>query len=153
MARYRTATGAGTLTALLLVLIFGSPWYLDWVNHGNRGLFFETLAWPAWTFDTSRSIRDLVAADLKAIFLVLLTAVFVALMAGAQLSSARGTIAAILAGWAAYIFAAAVAALLTAFILADASVTSAVLGATGGASYGLIVGWIVGVASMAGRRP
>jgi hypothetical protein len=152
-SRYRTATGAGTLVAFLLVLIFGSPWYVGWVNGGNRGLFFETLAWPAWTFDTGKSVRDLLAADLKAILLVVLTAVFIAIFAGAQLAKERGTFAAIMAGWGAYIFAAAVAALATAFILADASVSSAVLAATSGASYALIVGWIVGLGSMAGRRP
>ena len=30
--RYKTATGAGTLAALVLVLVFGSPWYRDWVT-------------------------------------------------------------------------------------------------------------------------
>jgi hypothetical protein len=135
------------------VLIFGSPWYVDWVNSGNRGLFLETLAWPAWNFDTDQSVRDLLAADLKAILLVLFTAVFITLLVGAQLASARGTISAILTGWAAYIFAAALAALVTAFLLADASVSSAVIAATGGAGYALIVGWIIGLASMAGRRP
>lgn len=152
-SRYRTASGAGTLVAFLLVLIFGSPWYVDWVNSGNRGLFLETLAWPAWNFDTDQSVRDLLAADLKAILLVLFTAVFVTLLVGAQLASARGTISAILTGWAAYIFAAALAALITAFLLTDASFGFAVVNAAGGAGYGLIVGWIVGLASMAGRRP
>ena len=152
-SRYRTASGAGTLVAFLLVLIFGSPWYVDWVNSGNRGLFLETLAWPAWNFDTDQSVRDLLAADLKAILLVVFTAVFITLLVGAQLASARGTISAILTGWAAYIFAAALAALITAFLLADASVAGAVIAATGGAGYALIVGWIIGLASMAGRRP
>ncbi|GAA2630947.1 hypothetical protein GCM10010399_73710 [Dactylosporangium fulvum] len=147
-SRYRTATGAGTLVAFLLVLIFGSPWYVDWVQSGNRGLFLETLAWPAWSFDTDASVRDLLAADLKAILVVVFTALFIT-----QLASARGTVSAILTGWAAYLFAAALAALVTAFILANASVASAVVAATGGAGYGLIVGWIVGLASMAARRP
>jgi len=150
---YRTATGSGTLVAFLLVLIFGSPWYVDWVNEGNRGLFLETLAWPAWTFDSDLAVRDLLAADLKAILVIVFTALFITLMAGAQLSRARGSIAAILAGWGAYIFASALAALLAAFIMANASVTNAVLAATIGAAYALIVGWIVGIASMAGRRP
>jgi hypothetical protein len=151
-SRYRSASSAGTLVAFLLVLIFGSPWYVDWVNSGNRGLFLETLAWPAWNFDTDQSVRSLLAADLKAILLVVFTAVFISLLVGAQLASARGTISAILTGWAAYIFAAALAALITAFLLANASFGSAVVSATGGAAYALIVGWIVGLASMAGRR-
>lgn len=113
----------------------------------------ETLAWPAWTFDDDLAVRDLLAADLKAILLVAFTALFITLMAGAQLSRARGSLAAILAGWGAFIFAAAAAALVTAFIAADAAVGGAVLAAAAGAGYALIVGWIVGLASMAGRRP
>jgi hypothetical protein len=126
---------------------------VDWVNGGNRGLFLETLAWPAWTFDGDMPIRDLIAANLKAILLVVFTFAFITLMAGSQLSRARGGISALLVGWAAYIFAAALAALLTAFIAASAPANDAVVAATGGAAYGLIVGWIVGLASMAGRRP
>jgi hypothetical protein len=152
-SRYRTATGSGTFVAFLLVLIFGSPWYVDWVNDGNRGLFLETLAWPSWTFDTDLALRDIIAADLKAILLIVFTAIFITVMTGAQLSRARGSISAILAGWGAYIFAAALAAMISALILADASLGSATVAATGGAAYALIVGWIVGLASMAGRRP
>ena len=140
------------MVAFLLVLIFGSPWYVDWVNQGNRGIFLETLDWPQWTFDSSRSLRDLFAADLKAILLIVLTAVFVSLLSGSQLSGARGSVSAILAGWAAYIFAASLAALLCAFILVNASIGLAVTAALGGAAYGLIVGWVVGIASMSGRR-
>lgn len=152
-AGYRTATGAGTLIAFLLVLVFGSPWYVDWVNSGNRGLFLETLAWPAWSFNSDASVRDLLAADLKAILVVVFTALFITLLAGAELARARGTISALLTGWAAYIFAAALAALIAAFVASQASLTGAVEAAAGGARYALIVGWIVGLASMAGRRP
>jgi len=152
-SRYRTATGTGTLVAFLLVLIFGSPWYVDWVNAANRGLFLETLAWPAWTFDTSVPARDLLAANLRAILLIVFTAVFITLMAGSQLSRARGGVAALLVGWAAYVFAAALAALLTAFIAASAPANQAVDAAVSGARYALIVGWIVGLGSIAGRRP
>jgi hypothetical protein len=150
---YRTAASTGTLVAFLLVLIFGSPWYVDWVNAANRGLLLETLAWPAWTFNSDLTVRDLIAADLRAILLVVFTFVFISLMAGSQLSRARGGVSALLVGWAAYIFAAALAALLTAFIAASAPANQAVEAAAGGARYALIVGWIVGLASMAGRRP
>jgi len=152
-SRYRTAAGTATLVAFLLVLIFGSPWYRDWVDDANRGLFLETLAWPAWAFDSDTTVRDLVAANLRAILLIVFTWVFVTLMAGSQLSRARGGVAALLVGWASYIFAAALAALLTAFIASSAPANEAVGSATAGAAYGLIVGWIVGLASMAGRRP
>jgi hypothetical protein len=151
--RYRTAAGTGTLVALILVLIFGSPLYADWVNDANRGLLLETLAWPSWTFDSDLTVRDLIARDLRAILLVVFTFVFITLMAGSQLARARGGISAFLVGWAAYIFAAALAALLTAFIAVSAPANDAVIAATGGSSYALIVGWIVGLASMAGRRP
>jgi hypothetical protein len=152
-AGYRTAASTGALIAFLLVLIFGSPWYVDWVNQGNRGLFLETLAWPAWTFDDDLPLRDLLAANLRAILLIVFTFMFITLMAGSQLSRARGGIASLLIGWAAYIFAAALAALLTAFIATSVGANTAVEAAATGARYGLIVGWIVGLASMAGRRP
>jgi hypothetical protein len=119
----------------------------------NRGLFLETLAWPAWSFDSSMPVRDLFAVNLRAILLVVFTYVFITLMAGSQLARARGGISAFLVGWAAYIFAAALAALLTAFIATQAPSNDAIVAATGGAAYALIVGWIVGLASMAGRRP
>ncbi|HTJ39257.1 MAG TPA: hypothetical protein VL738_39025 [Dactylosporangium sp.] len=136
-----------------MVLIFGSPWYRDWVHSGNRGIFLETLAWPAWTVDDDASLRDLLGADLKAILVVVFTAMFITVLAGAELASARGTIAAILSGWAAYMFAGALAAFITTFLLANASFSAATGNAAAGAGYGLIVGWIVGLASMAGRRP
>lgn len=150
---YRTAASTGTLAAFILVLIFGSPWYVDWVNDGNHGIFLETLAWPAWTIDDDFPIRDLLAANLKALLLIGFTFVFITLMAGSQLARARGGISALLVGWGAYMFAAALAALLTAFIAQSAPANDAVAAATGGAGYALIVGWIVGLASMAGRRP
>ena len=46
-SRYRTAPGAGTLAALLLVLIFGSPAYVNWVGSntdaGSAGGWFMRL--------------------------------------------------------------------------------------------------------------
>jgi uncharacterized membrane protein len=152
-SRYRTATGQATIVAFLLVLIFGSPWYVRWVERGDRGIFLETLAWPRWAFNTNSSLRDLLITDLTAILLIVFTAVFIALMAGSQLSRARGSFAAIMIGWGAYIFAAALAAFITSLFLANPSVTNATIHAESGASYGLIVGWVVGLATMAARRP
>lgn len=152
-SRYRTATGQATLVAFLLVLIFGSPWYARWVDRGHRGIFLETLAWPRWAFNTNASFRDLLVADLKAILVIVFTALFIALMAGSQLSRARGSVAAVLIGWGAYIFAAALAALLASLLLANPSFSTAVIAATAGAAYGLICGWVVGIATMASRRP
>src|SRR5690242_11417632 len=92
---YRTATGAATLVSFLLVLVFGSPIYVHWVNNNTNpntagGMFLRTLAWPAWTFDSKMPVRDVLAADLKAILLIVFTALFVSMLAGAELSRARG---------------------------------------------------------------
>ena len=152
-SRVRTATGQATLVAFLLVLIFGSPWYVRWVERGDRGIFLETLAWPRWNFNTNASFRDLLVADLTAILLIVFTAVFITLMAGSQLSGARGSIAAIMIGWGAYLFAAALAAFVTSLFLSNPSITSAVIHAEAGAVYGLIVGWVIGIATMSARRP
>ncbi len=157
-SRYRSATGAATLVAFILVLVFGSPWYVSWVNSNTRsdtagGLFLRTLAWPAWSFDSKAQVRDVLAADLKALLLILFTALFVALLVGAELSAARGTVAALVTGWGAYIFAAAFAGLIAAAVSVHASLLGALSWAIGGAAYGLLTGWIIGLASMAGRRP
>ncbi len=113
-SRRRTATGVGTLVAFLLVLVFGSPIFVDWVNNNTRadtagGLFLRTLAWPAWSFDSHIAVRDLLAQDLKAILFVVFVALFLTLLAGAELSRARGTLADFVSGWSAVIFAAALA--------------------------------------------
>src|SRR4051812_21384394 len=107
-SRSRTATGVGTLIAFLLVLVFGSPIFVDWVNANTRadtagGLFLRTLAWPAWSFNPDIPVRDLLAQDLKAILVVVFTAVFLTLLAGAELSRARGSFADLISGWSAYI--------------------------------------------------
>jgi hypothetical protein len=156
--RYRTATGVGTMVALALVLVFGSPAYVDWVNHNTRadtagGLFLRTLAWPAWSFNANMPVRDLIAADLKAVLVVVFTALFLTLMAGAELSAARGTIAALFTGWGAFIFAAALAGFVAALVSVHAVLLTALTWGLGGAAYGLLVGWIVGLGQLGARRP
>lgn len=155
--RYRTTTGAGTMAALLLVLIFGSPWYVDWAAKNTDadtagGWFLRLLAWPAWRFDSDDSIQNLIAADLKAILLVVFAAMFLSLLPGSQLARARGTLSQFFAGWSAYVFAGGLAALLAALIQANPSTLGAFLAAGGGAGYGLFTGWIVGLATLGGRR-
>lgn len=156
-SRHRTATGTGVLAAVILVLAFGNPAYVDWVRGNTNentagGWFLRLLTWPAWRFDSDQPVRDLIAADIKAILLVLLTALFLAATTGAQLSRARGSISQLLAGWSAYIFAAAVAGLLAAFIQTNPSVLTAFQAAGSGGIYGLFVGWIVAVAALGGNR-
>lgn len=155
--RYKSATGAGTVAALLLVLIFGSPWYANWAENNTDpqtagGWFLRLLAWPAWRFDSDASIQDLIAADLRAILVVVLTALFLFLLPGSQLARARGTLSQFFAGWAAFIFAGAFAALLTALIQTNPSLLGAFQAAGSGAGYGFFVGWIVGIATLGGWR-
>ena len=155
--RYKTAPGAGTLAALVLVLVFGSPWYADWALRNTDqdtagGWWLRLLAWPHWRFDSDDSLRQIVVGDLKAILLVVLTAVFLFLLPGSQLARARGTISQFFAGWAAYVFAGGSAALFATLFLANPSLLSAFRAAGEGAAYGLFVGWIVGFATLGGRR-
>jgi hypothetical protein len=155
--RYKTAPGAGTFAAFLLVLIFGSPWYSDWATHHTDpntagGWFLRLLAWPHWQFNSHDSIRTVLVEDLKAILVIVLTWVFLTLLPGSQLARARGTISQFFAGWASYIFAGGFAALLTALILRNPTLLGAFRAAGDGASYGLFVGWVIGIATLGGRR-
>jgi hypothetical protein len=157
-SRRRTATGVGTLVAFLLVLVFGSPIFVDWVNNNTRsdtagGLFLRTLAWPAWSFDSHMAVRDLLAQDLKAILFIVFVAVFLSVLAGAELARARGGLADFFTGWSAVIFAAALAGFITAFLSVHTGLYIALVWALGGAGYGLITGWIIALAQMGTRRP
>jgi hypothetical protein len=155
--RYKTAPGAGTAAALILVLVFGSPWYRDWVNDNTDpetagGWWLRLLAWPAWRIDSDDSLREIIVQDLRAILVVVLTLLFLFLLPGSQLARARGTVSQFFAGWAAYIFAGGFAALLTTLFLANPSLLGAFRSAGEGATYGLFVGWIIGIATLGGRR-
>ncbi|GIG85234.1 hypothetical protein [Plantactinospora endophytica] len=155
--RYKTATGAGTIAALVLVLVFGSPWYADWARDETDpdtagGWFLRLLAWPAWRFDSDDTIQNIIAADLKAILVVVLTWVFLYLLPGSQLARARGTLSQFLAGWSAYVFAGAFAALFATLIGSNPSLLGAFQAAGSGAGYGFFVGWIVGIATLGGWR-
>jgi len=155
--RYKSAPGSGTLAALILVLVFGSPWYADWAQDNTNpnsagGWWLRLLSWPRWSFDTDDSLRDVVVGDLKAILVVVLTMLFLYLLPGSQLARARGTISQFLAGWAAYIFAGAFAALFATLFLTNPSLLGAFNAAGSGAGYGFFVGWIVGLASLGGYR-
>jgi hypothetical protein len=157
--RYKSATGAGTLAALILVLVFGSPWYADWVSDGSNtnpntagGWFLRLLAWPHWEFNSNDSLRNVIVGDLRAILVVVLAALFLFLLPGSQLARARGTLSQFFAGWGAYVFAGSFAALLATLFLRNPSMLSAFQAAGGGAQYGLFVGWIVGLATLGGYR-
>jgi len=154
--RVRTAPGVAVLVALILVLIFGSPAYVDWANRhaGNNawGFFLKSLAWPAWSFSSTQSIQTVLATDIRAILLIVFTGLFVAALAGAQLAAARGGLSQFLAGWGGYLFAGALAGFVAAFIQSNASVLGAFGWAASGVAYGLFVGWIIGLAVLGTRR-
>lgn len=155
--RYKSATGAGTIAALVLVLVFGSPWYATWaVENTNAatagGWFLQLLAWPRWYLDSDDSIQTILAADLKAILVVAFTALFLYLLPGSQLARARGTLSQFFAGWSSYVFAGAFAALITTLIQSNPSLLGAFRAAGDGATYGFFVGWIVGLVTLGSWR-
>ena len=116
LGKARTATGAGVIITVLLVLVFGNQAFTEWVvrhtdGHTVWGWFLRILSWPAWAFgptdSSSGAMRNLLAQDLRAILLV----VFVALVLGISAKSATGGGAFVL-GWASLIFGSALAAFL-----------------------------------------
>ena len=154
--RAKTATGAGVIATLVLVLAFGNQAFTEWVTrhtHANTvwGWFMRQLSWPAWAFgpsdNSSAAMRNLVARDLRAVFLLVFVAAVLGLAGRALVGGAGGFIL----GWAALIFASALAAFVTAFIAAHASWLGAFNAAAAGSAYGLFVGWIVGIATAAGK--
>ena len=154
--RVRTATGTAVIAALVLVIAFGNPAYTDWAkdhtSNDGWGFFLRELAWPSWSFSSDESVRTMLANDLKAILLIVLTGLFVTLLAGSQLSRARGSASQFFAGWGAYMFAGAFAGLIAAFVQAHASLLGAFQWAAAGAAYGLFTGWIVGLSAFGARR-
>src|SRR5689334_9928942 len=122
--RSRTATGAGVLATLLLVLLFGNQIFTEWVDrHSNAatvwGWFLRLLTWPRWWLSprdgSGDAARELLANDLKALLLVL----FVALVLAVAAKSTGAGGGAFIIGWASLIFGAALAAFATDFILSN----------------------------------
>lgn len=156
LGRNRTASAAGVIATLLLVLIFGNQAFTEWVTrhtHGDTvwGWFLRILCWPAWAFgpsdDSNAAARSLLAHDLRAILLVVLVGGILALTA----KSIAGGAGAFVLGWAAVVFASALAAFVTMFLTTHASLLGAFAAAADGSAYGLFVGWIVGIAVAAAK--
>jgi hypothetical protein len=154
MARTRTVTGIVATAAL--VILFGNQAVVEWVdNHTSAnsvwGWFLRVLTWPKWAFgpvdDSSGAVRRLLADDLRALLLIF----FVGLILIMVSKAITGGIGGFVLGWAALVFASALAAFLTAFILSNPSLLSAFTLAAAGSAYGLFVGWIVGGATAAGK--
>jgi hypothetical protein len=151
LGRNRTATAAGTIVTLALVLIFGNQAFTEWVGRHTHadtvwGWFLRILCWPTWAFGPSNgstaAMRTLLAHDLRAFLLI----VFVAAILAVTAKSIAGGAGAFVLGWAALVFASALAAFLTAFITSETSWLTAFADASSGSAYGLFVGWIVGIA-------
>ena len=149
-ARTRTVTGAGVIATVALVLIFGNQAFTEWVQDHTRattvwGWFLRILSWPEWAVGprdgSNAAMRDLLADDLRALLLV----VFVGVVLGLVSKSVSGGAGGFFLGWAALVFASALAAFLTAFITSNATMLGAFQAAEDGSAYGLFAGWLVGI--------
>jgi len=157
MSKTRTVTGAGVIATAALVLLFGNQAVVEWIpRHTSEdtvwGWFLGILSWPAWAFgpsdDSSAAMRELLANDLRALFLI----VFVAAILGLVAKSITGGGGGFVLGWAALVFASALAAFLTAFIFTNPTLLDAFSRAALGSAYGLFVGWIVGIATATAKK-
>jgi hypothetical protein len=160
MSRTRTVTGAGVIATVALILIFGNQAVTEWVNrhypNPNNESFFgwlmHQLTWPAWLISPSNgsgaAARDLLSMDLRALFLVL----FVALILSVVSKAVSGGGAQFFIGWAALVFASALAAFITSWIIANPALISSLYAAAAGSAYGLFVGWIVGIATGTAKK-
>lgn len=94
-------------------------------------------------------VQTILANDIKAILLIVLTGVFASLLVGSSSSRSANLF---FSSWGAYVFAGAFAGLLAAFIQVDASLRGAFDWAAGGGIYGLFVGWVLAIVVFASRR-
>ena len=157
MSRSRTVAGVGVIATTVLVLLFGNQAVTEWIpRHTDAdtawGWFLRTLSWPSWAFgprdNSAGAMRDLLSHDLRALFLILFVAVILAVVA----KSISGGSASFLLGWSSLIFASALAAFITAFIVSNPTLLSALGAAAAGSAYGLFVGWIVGAATATAKK-
>ncbi|MFJ8581898.1 hypothetical protein [Micromonospora sp. NPDC093277] len=153
---YGTAAGTGALAAFLLVAVCGSPMYVDWVQHhtdpaGAGGWLLRLLAWPAWRLHSDDPSQGVLAADLRALLLVILAAALLYLLPAGQVARVGNSTSQFFSGWAAYALAGGFTALLAALFGPGGSLLVAFQGASTGATYGFFTGWIIGLASLGGR--
>ena len=159
MSRTRTITGAGVIATAALVLLFGNQAVTEWIARHRTtnslwGWFLRRLSWPSWILgpredSASGAFRNVLAEDLRALFLVALRRRDP--RHGLQVDR-RGWPWGFFLGWAALIFASALAAFLTAFIIANPTFLGALAAAQGGSAYGLFVGWLVGIATATAKK-
>ncbi|WBB66047.1 hypothetical protein [Micromonospora sp. WMMD812] len=156
VSRYGTAAGTGTLAALVLVAVCGSPAYVGWAEghtdpNWAGGWYLRLLAWPAWLIDAGDQPGGVLAADLRAILLVVLAATLLYLLPAGQVARVPGPLSQFFSGWAAYVLASGIAAVLAALLGPGSSMLGALQAAGAGAGYGFLSGWIIGTASLGGR--
>ena len=151
----RTVTGAGVIATALLVLLFGNQAVTEWVNHHTNGAnlwgwFLRTLTWPSWLLGPSDSVsaRGVLSLDLRALLLIGFVGAILGMVSKGIAAGAGG----FFLGWASLVFASALAAFLTAFILDNPSLLQALANAAQGSAYGLFVGWIVGIATASAKK-
>ncbi|MEH0982744.1 hypothetical protein [Micromonospora sp. CPCC 205556] len=151
-----TAAGTGTLAALILVAVCGSPWYVGWAEthtdpNSAGGWFLRLLAWPAWKFDSDDPAQGVLATDLRAILVLLLAAAFLYLVPTSQVARVPGSASQFLSGWAAYVLAAGAGTLVATLLTGGGPLLAAFQTTGAGATYGFFAGWIIGLASLGGR--
>jgi hypothetical protein len=155
MSRSRAATG--TITAAVLVIVFGNQIVTKWINDTFTGdnvvsWFMHQLTWPNWTLSTSdksnAALRTLIANDLRALLIIGLVGLLLYFVRKTFPEGFGG----FLLGWSILIFASALAAFLTAFAIADPSVLEALSRAANAAVYGFFVGWILGITTSLGKN-
>ncbi|MEV4658985.1 hypothetical protein [Micromonospora sp. NPDC049301] len=156
VSRYGTAAGTGALAVLLLVGICGSPAYTGWAGtpatpDSAGGYYLRLLAWPAWRLDADGQPGGLLAGDLRAVMLVVLAVALLYLLPAAQVARVPSPVSQFFSGWAAYVLAGGLAAVLATPFGPDPSLLGALQDASAGASYGFLSGWIIGTASLGGR--
>ena len=154
---YGTAAGTGSLAALLLVGVCGSPAYVGWVQdhtdpNGAGGWFLRLLAWPAWRLHSDDPAQGVFATDLRAMLVVVVAAALLYLLPAAQVARVQGSVSQFFSGWAAYVLAGGFAGAARRPARAGPVAARRLPGGRAPAPrYGFFAGWIVGIASLGGR--
>lgn len=154
MTRSRSLTG--TVTAAVLVVVFGNQWVSEWLTEraaGNDVLSWlvHRLVWPSWSVDFSGSddeVRSVMALDIRAGLTIALTYV---LLVAFRKTFPEGFSGFVL-GWSTLIFSSVVAAFGASFIAPGATLVGALEATAPAAAFGVFLGWVVGFITSVGRN-
>jgi hypothetical protein len=152
----RPIPAAGAIVTAVLVLLFGNPPFVDWINNSNNvsgngivQFLLRELTWPKWLFTPpGGDVALFVAYELRAVLIIALTAAILAML---HKGVASGSVA-LVVGWIAVILGAALAAFITYFIRNIHGDATALDAAAAGGTYGLFIGWIVGIFCASAKR-